>query len=53
MRRYKVKSIVKLSNEYVIKTVKKHEIKMKKAHRFYIAKSDKRLQTYLKEKGIL
>lgn len=48
MRRYKLKSIVKLSNEYVIKTVKKHEITMKKAHKFY-----KQLQTYLKEKGIL
>lgn len=46
-------STVKLYDDYVIKTVQRHEIRMKKAKKIYTAKSDKQLQTYLKEKGIL
>lgn len=48
-----MKSIAKVSDEYIIKTVKKHELRMRKANRIYVAKSDKQLHNYLKEKGIL
>lgn len=52
-RRINMKSIVKVSNEYVIKTVKRHEIRMKKANKIYVAKTDKQLNNYLIEKGII
>ena len=48
-----MKSIVKVSNDYVIKTVKRHEIRMRKANKFYVARTDTQLNNYLKEKGII
>lgn len=48
-----MKSIVKVSDEYVIKTVKRHELKLRKANKIFTARSDKQLYNYMREKGLI
>lgn len=48
-----MKSIPKVSDEYIIKMVKRHELRMKRANKIYVAQNDKQLISYMKEKGLI
>lgn len=48
-----MKKVSKVSDEYIIKTVKKHELHMKKANKIYVANTEQQLMSYMKEKGLI
>lgn len=47
------KSVTTMKDDYIIKTVKRHELRLKNANKIYVGKSDKELMRYLKEKGLM